>query len=618
MRTGWRVVFSVVVVFLTLAAGGLVGFIAGQVERDDAFVIDTFEQHITIAPDTTPTVEERIAVTFTEQRRGIFRDLDERAPFPTTGGYGDIEVTGAPGGGAWNFALERYEHGPRIRIGEANTWLQPGRYLYEISYSAPSWTIIRRDAPEFVELRIDTPGYDWPTTIGATTVTIDLPAPAVEVACVEGPRRSTRPCEHEPQITGDTVLARLGPFEVGEAATIAVLLPAEAFTVDPPVFRPPPLDRSRGLGPWEVTTTQAGLLVAIVLVLPLLVWELVSARVHYRDRVTDPYLHDRATPTALPAPPHGFRPPEVAGLLLRIDQQDLLLSAIVDLEQRGLLRSTSSEEASGRWFSRTRQVLTLERPPSGTVLPPGDDEVLHALVPSHGPTVFDGEYDRAVAGRVEAAGKLLSERASGVYRDHGFTHDDSGLLGEGTFLVAASLAWIAFAAAVVRVVASATPLPGAAAIIVAAIVVAGYFLAHAPWAYHRKPLNSEGRDARAQAEAFDHFVSSVEGDQLDWAAGQDSIDHHHPALTLLPYAIALGHADSWYARFGPVIEALTTVPSSGGTTRTVGTAGAAWWASSSSFGNVRTSQAGTSTAPSSSGGSGGGGSGGGGGGGGSW
>ena len=617
MRTGWRVVFSTIVVVLTVAVGGLIGLVAGLVDRDDAFVIDRFEQRITIAPDGTPTVEERIEVTFSDRRRGIFRDLDEDAPFPTRGNYGDIEVTGAPGGGAWNFAVERHDTGPRIRIGEANRWLEPGSYLYEIGYTAPTWTITRQDAPELVELRIDTPGFDWPTSIGPTTVTLELPGAPVEVACVEGRRRTTRPCDSVPRVAGTTVVAELGPFDVRESATIAVLLPATAFTEPPPVFRPDPLDEAAGFGPWELSGSQAGVLLALVLAVPLLVWEIVSARVHYRDRVTDPALHDRATPTALPAPPHGFRPPEVAGLLLRTDEQDLLLSAIVDLEQRRLLTTTSTSQESGRWFTRTKQELTLERPPTGTVLPPGDDEVVHALVPEHGVTVFDGEYDSEVAERAKAAGQLLTERAEGVYRDHGFKHDESGLLGVGAFRVAAFLAWVGFAALAAWVISTATPLPGVAALIVAAVVLAGWGLAHAPWAYHRKPLNSAGRDARAQAEAFDHFVRSVEGDQLDWAAGQPGIDHHHPALTLLPYAIALGHADSWYQRFGPVIQALTTVPASSGAAGTAGAAGGAWWASRSSFSDVRTSQAGTSTSPSSSGG-GGGGSGGGGGGGGSW
>lgn len=149
--------------------------------------------------------------------------------------------------------------------------------------------------------------------------------------------------------------------------------------------------------------------------------------------------------------PRGSAPPlvvhrcEVAGLLLRSDEQALLLSAIVDLEQRRLLTSTSTSEATGRWFTGTNEVLTLEQPPAGTVLPPGDDDLIHALVPAHGSTVFDGEYDGEVAERTQAAGKLLTERAQGVYRDHGFTHDESGLLGVGAFRATAFLGWVVLA-----------------------------------------------------------------------------------------------------------------------------------------------------------------------------
>jgi len=620
MRTGWRLLFSAVVVVLTVAAGGLAGLIVDLVDRDDAFVIDRFDQRISVDERGTPAVEERIEVTFSEPRRGIFRDLDAAPPFPSDGTYHDFEVEGAPGGGGWNFTVEPRpdDPGARIRIGEVDRWLDPGSYRYDISYLAPTWTITREDAPELVELRIDAPGFDWPTSIGQATITIELPGEAVDVSCVEGRRRTTRACARTPEITGDTVVAELGPYDAFESATIAVLLPASAFTVPPPVFSPEPLDESEGIGPWELSPAQAGLLLAVVLALPLLVWELISARVHYRDRVTDPALHDRPTPTALPAPPHGFRPPEVAGLLLRTDSQNLLLSAIVDLEQRGLLTSTSTSEQGRGWFSRDKEILTLERPASGTVLPPGDDDVVHALVPEYGTTVFDGEYDAEVARRTEAASKLLTERAKGVYRDHGFKHDESGLVGVTAFRVLALFGWLVWIAVAGSVITSATPLPWGLTLVIAVIVLVGWGLAHAPWAYHRKPLNSAGRDARAQAEAFDHFVRSVEGDQLDWAAGQAGIDHHHPALTLLPYAIALGHADSWYDRFGPVIQALTSVPAASGGGRTAGAAAGAWWVSGSSFNQVRTSQAGTSTSPSSSGGGGGGGSGGGGGGGGSW
>jgi hypothetical protein len=613
MRTGWRIITSTLIVVATFGVATAVGAISGAAGRDDAFRIDRFVQTIEVAPDGTPQVTEELLVTFTEERRGIFRDLDERAPFPSSGGYRDITVDQGEASRPWNLALERWDHGPRVRIGEASTWLPPGTYPYRIRYTAPTWTVTLRDDPSLVELRVDTPGFDWPTTVGPTTVVVDLPGEPVEAACVSGPRRSTRVCPSEPRIDGTQVTFDLGPFEPREAATIAVRLPASAFTVAPPTFDPAPLDSTIGPGPWDLSRSAAALLLAVLLALPFAVWEAVAARKVYRDRVTDPTLHDRAQPTALPAPPFGFRPPEIAGLLSRTAGQSLLLSAIVDLDQRGLLRTSFSEQEGG-FLRSDKRTLTLDRPAQGTVLPKGDDEVVHTLVPAHGPTVFDGSYDSAVAARASATSNLLSARASGVFADHGFEHDEGGPMRSGLFRFAAFVVWLGFAAMLGFLFAYASPIPGVVVAIVAALVVIGWALARAPWRHHARPLNSQGRDAVGQARAFDHFVRTVEGEQLEWAAGQPGLGHDHPALTLLPYAIALGHADSWYDRFGPVLKALTAA------TAGAGAAGAgAWWASQSSFTGVATAQAGTSTAPSSSGGGGGGGgSGGGGGGGGSW
>lgn len=608
MRTGWRVVVTTLVVALTFAAAVGIGLVVDVTARDSAFRIDRFEQLIVIEPDGTPRVTELLAVTFTTERRGIFRDLDERTPFPSSGDYRDVAVDRGDPAEPWQWVEERHEHGPRLRIGNPSVYLPPGTYPYRITYTAPTWTVTRSDAPDLVEVRVDVPGFDWPTTIGPTTLAIELPGDAVEAACVTGRRRTITPCEQVPRLEGRSVTFELGPFDEGESATVAVLVPAAAFTTPQPRYQPAPLDSNRGIGPWDLSRPLAALLLALLVALPIAVWEFVAARRHYRDRVTDPTIHDRAQPTALPAPPHGFRPPEVAGLLLRIDDQDLLLSTIVDLEQRGLLRTHVDSTGGGRWFSGATETLTIERPPTGTVLPPDDDELVRALVPDDGPTVFSGTYDRSVASRVAAVERRLRLRAAEVFETHGFEHDDSGPFASGLFRFAAFLGLLLFALVVASLFASATPLPGPTTALVVGLVVLGWVVARIPWAHHRQPLNSRGRDAVGQARAFDHFVRTVEGEQLEWAAGQPGIDHHHPALSLLPYAIALGHADSWYDRFGPVLQVLTGAAAGADT---------AWWASQSSFSSVSSTRSATTTAPSSSGG-GGGGSGGGGGGGGSW
>ena len=628
MRVGRRVVGSVVVGAIALGGAFAVGVVSGMIERDHAFEVDRFDQHVTVQEDGTTEVMEDLDVTFSTERRGIFRDLDATAPFPSFGGFDSFEVDRGDPADPWNFAIERGPTGPRIRIGQADTWLDPGTYGYRIGYTAPSWYYRLADDPGVVEVRIDSPGYDWPTTIGPSTLTVEVPGRVLEADCVEGPRGSVRPCDAAPLVAGDGRRATFafGPFSDREAATVAVRLEADAFAAaaNPPIHDAVSLGDRRGLSvarligaPWPLDRPVAALLLAIVLAIPILVWEKLSAWAVYRDRVTDPVLHDRQHPTALPAPPFGFRPPEVAGLQLKSDDDQLFLSTLVDLDQRRLIVTRTSTIPGGR-FTADEEELTVTPGPGIEHAHPADTEVVHALLPGGVPAVFDGNYDKEVASRVNKVKRILSGRRSTVFDTHGFTHDAGGVLGQTWFRVVMFGLYLMFAAAMVALVTAATPLHPAAGAIVAFLVLLGWGVIAGVWQHHRLPLNSEGRDATAQARSFEEFVRTVEQEQLEWAAGQPGIDHHHPAISLLPYAIALGLADSWYERFSSVMEELAVAEraGAGGGTAT-GVGGAAWWTSQGSFRNVSTAQSGTSTAPSSSG-SGGGGSGGGGGGGGSW
>jgi uncharacterized membrane protein YgcG len=626
MKVGPRVVGSVVVGAVVLAGAFTVGIISQMIERDAAFEIDRFDQHVTVHANGTTGVVEDLDVTFSTERRGIFRDLDANAPFPSFGGFDDFSVDRGTTGEPWNFAIERGPTGPRIRIGEATTWLDPGTYRYRIGYTAPSWYYRLQRNPGIVEVRIDSPGYDWPTSIGPSTLTVEAPGRVLEAACVEGPHGSTRPCDATPVIDGQQARFAFGPFNDREAATVALRLDAGAFApaANVPTYDPVPLGERRGLSierllgtPWPLDRPAAALLLAILLAIPILGWEKLSAWAVYRDRVTDPMLHDRQHPTALPAPPFGFRPPEIAGLRLKRDDDQLFLSTLVDLDQRDLIVTRTSTSAGGR-FTADKEELTVTLGPGIENAHPTDAEVVHALLPGGTPAVFDGTYDKAVAERINRVKRILAGRRSTVFDTHGFKHDAGGVLAQTWFRAIMFGVYLVFAATLVSVVGFATPLHPGAGAGVAVLVMFGWGVVAGVWQHHRLPLNSEGRDAIAQARAFEEFIRTVEQEQLEWASGQPGIDHHHPAISLLPYAIALGLADEWYERFSSVMQELAVAERAGARAGTATAAGGAWWTSQSSFRSVSSAQSGTSTAPSSSGGSGGGGSGGGGGGGGSW
>ncbi len=606
MRVGWRIGVSVAVAVAVFAGAALIGLLSGLAQRDSAFTIDAFDRLVVVEADGTTTVGEVIDVTFHESRRGIFRDLPDERRFQA-GGYQIITVDQGSADRPWNWIEERGPDGPRIRIGEASTWLQPGQYRYRLIYEAPTWSHVQRRDRDIVETRIDIPGFEWPTDVARARLTLVSPGEVIDAQCVEGQLRSTRPCAQEPVIEGDTVIVELGPYGDHEAATVAVQVPADAFTTALPVHHQPALGTGGIFEPIDVPRPVAAMLLALLIALPLLALDVIYARAVYRDQVTDPQLHDRLHPTALPAPPHGFRPPETAGLLLRRNSQALFLATLVDLDQRGLVTTSATEKGKHHELTVSRPDTMAEPPP------PGDLAFIDALVPANSSTRFGDKYDSAVAKRIQKASSKVTARARDVFRTNGYKHDGGLLLrsfGMKALLTIAMIVWIVMAT---RAVTGMTPLAGAGAGWTVGLVVVGWIIAHLPWRHHRVPLNSQGRDATAQARAFDEFVRTVEAEQLEWASGQPGIDHLHPAVSLLPYAIALGHADSWYDRFGSVMTQLAAAAGAG-----AAAGGTAWWASQRSYSGVRSAQSATSTAPSSSSGGGGGGSGGGGGGGGSW
>jgi uncharacterized membrane protein YgcG len=613
MRIARRSVATLIIIAVVLALAAAIAVVVDLLGRDRAFTITAFDREVDVATDGVLSVTETIEVTFHEQRRGIFRDLPRNGPRGVgTVGYRDVRVDQGSDGAPWNFVVESAENGDtRIRIGDAAVWLTPGDYTYRLRYDIEGLTFRSSRDRDRVQVRIDVPGYDWPTDVEQTRLTVRSPAEVVDVACVAGPRRTIRACDPAPSVDGSVVTADFDAFGPGRAATVAIDLDASAFGADLPTFREQPLDRRPGILPVvSLPPALAGLLAALVLALPFLVLEGVHAVQVYRDEVTDPHLHDREHPTAIFGPPRDLRPVEVAGLLLRRKGESLLLGTLVDLDQRGTVTTHSSEAGK-------KTVLTVEAGPKGVEATPGDAEFLRTLLPGRASVRFDGEYDPDTAQRTQSATNELIRQADQVFADNGLEHGRAPLLRSLWFKALLALGMLLVTVVLALTVARVLALPVGVVAAIAALVVGAAALGRVIWRHERLPLNSEGRDTVAQAEAFREFLRTVESEQLEWAADQPVISHHHPAVSLLPYAIVLGLADSWYGRFGSLIRELALAGAAGGAA-----AGAVWWTSRSSFDGVAASRSGTMTDPSSSGGGsfggGGGGSGGGGGGGGSW
>jgi hypothetical protein len=609
-RTAGTLIIAAVIGALSAA----IPVVVDLVGRDRAFTITSFDREVEVATDGTLDVTETIEVSFDEERRGIFRDLPRDGPRGAgTVAYTAVRVDEGSDADPWPFTLESTDDGEfRIRVGDPVVWLAPGDYTYRFRYAIDGLAFRSERDPDRVQVRLDVPGYAWPTDVERTSLTVRSPADVEEVACVAGPRRTVRACDPAPRVEDSVVAATFHTFGPQRAATVAIDLDAASFDGTLPTFREQPLDRREGIVPVvALPPALAGLLTALVLAVPFLALEGVQAALVYRDEKTDPHLHDRAQPSALFGPPHDLRPVEVAGLLLRNKGESLLLGTLVDLDQRGTISTTSTTKGK-------KTVLTVEPGPPGVRAPSGDATFLRTLLPGGAPLRFDGEYDKDASTRTQAATDELVRQAEGVFAANGLEHDRAPLLRNAAFKALLALGLLALTVGLALLMSRMLVLPIGVTAAVAGLVVGGVALVRALWRHERLPLNSEGRDAVGQARAFREFVRTVEGEQLEWAADQPAISHHHPAISLLPYAIVLGLADSWYQRFGPVIRELAVAAAAGGAA-----AGATWWVSQSSYQGVAASRTGTMTDPSASSGGGsfgggGGGSGGGGGGGGSW
>lgn len=134
-----------------------------------------FDSNIMVNADGSLLVRETIRVNAEGRqiRRGIFRD------FPTVREENGREVS-VPfsvqsvtrDGSVENYAVERVARAARVRIGNADVFLQPGVYEYVITYSTDRQL---RFFEEHDELFWNVTGNFWDFPIDAATATVKLP-----------------------------------------------------------------------------------------------------------------------------------------------------------------------------------------------------------------------------------------------------------------------------------------------------------------------------------------------------------------------------------------------------------------------------------------------------------
>jgi len=608
--------------------------------------ITTFVSDVAIQKDGALEVTETIDVVSEgdQIRRGIYRD------FPTlyrgaNGGRVRVgfEFKGAERDGQAEPAkIEPLSNGVRMRIGDADTLLDPGEHRYVIRYRTTRQ--IGR-FPQFDELYWNATGNGWGFPIEVAEARIRLPSPVSfgQRAAYTGPEGSrdsnAQVVSEEP---GEIVFRTTWPLGPYEGLTVAAAWP-KGVIAEP--------DETTKLGWW--LTDYGPPLVGGLGLLAVLVFYYVAWQRAGRD--------PRAgTIVPLFSPPDGLSPAAVRYVTEMDADNRAFAAALVDMGVRGHIRIVEEE---GGWFSSdTRRI---ERVESANELPTEEQMALARLVSTGESIEMKQKNHEKFSSAKSALEDYLKNRFEGKLFKRNYAWAGAGL---AVFIGAV---WLAAAAVALATGMAGTLEAGAAAgatllavlflllqerfktagkcLFVGLTFLAGFAalalggllfvkaLSTGWWFPLLLPLlalpivvsafwwmsapTAEGRQVLDRIAGFKQYLSVTERERLDRLHPPD--DTPEIFEKYLPYAIALGVENRWAARFAGVLAAAAAS----------GQQGFAWYSGSHTPWNdvdgftrsVGSSLASTvssaSTAPGSSSGSGGGGSsggGGGGGGGGGW
>jgi len=609
-------------------------------------------------------VTEEIAVRALgdQIQRGIYRDFP--TSFPRSSGLGRIEapfevLEVTRNGSTEPYNLERIggpggRGGVRIRIGDADRFLDPGVHRYRIRYESWRWIDFGEDADR---LYWNVTGNGWAFPILSASARVVLPQPVgpegVGMEVFTGPEGATGSAatatwNPQPRTALFETTAPLGPQE---GITLRLTFPKG-------VVQPATAEQE---AEWARLDwggyVAAGGVVALVLALYLVMWIKVG-RDPAKDVVVVRY-----------EPPSGYSPAALGFLEERGFHNRQFAAALVSMAVKG---DIIIHQQGKEW--------TLKRvaPPSNTPLAPEEELLLKSLLGTRSSLELKSSEATTVRSALKGFRRHLGQQMEKRYFELnrrwflaglaaaalGFAllawRERYGVAPEAWFLGFWLTGWTVGAGTLAfRVVQLWRQVLGGGGVgrwgealfttlfatpfFVAEVVVAGLLLTMVPWSlalaavalggitvlfYHllERPT-LRGRGILDALEGFKRFLTAADADRLD----RMNPPERTPELfeRYLPHAIALGVENRWGEAFTDILT--PEVAGTGGSVGVGGSSGALAWYSgagagslsglASSLGSGFSSSLSSASSPPSSGGGGGGGSsggGGGGGGGGGW
>jgi uncharacterized membrane protein YgcG len=491
---------------------GLLGFALRPSVADERIL--GFDSAIEIAADGSMQVTEtlRVRAEGDQIRRGIYRDFPTRYKDRLGNSYRvGFDVQGVRRDGQpepWFTQAQR--NGVRLYVGDADTFLRPGEYEYELRYTTSFQLGFFGDHDE---LYWNVTGNGWIFPIDGVSAEVRLPA-AVDTnrLSMEGYVGSAGSVERsytaEILAGGRATIRATRPLGPGEGLTLVMTWPKGV------VSEPSTIDRFARL-----LEDNIGLLIAL---------SALVATTFYLVRIWQARGRDPTPGVIFPhyEPPARISPASARHVTRMGYDQKTFSAAIINLAVKGYLEI---DESGGDYSLRATRADAQTRRQSGP-LAPGEQALLGALFADDDVLALDNANHRRLSKARAAHAKALERDNYRIY----FVTNRVFILPAIAIVAAAFLALLLLNAW--------SPL--AIAVLVGTVLLVPLF------AWLLKAPTAVGRRLLDKLEGFKLYLDVAEKDELNLRNPPEKT----PELfeTFLPYAFALGVEQRWAEKFNGV------------------------------------------------------------------
>lgn len=512
-----RVLGLLAVLFLITAASLIGTDGAPSVPADTARITD-YRADFTVDTQGRLQAVERLTVNLPQDKHGIFRFFDETRSDDQRVRLVPHDVTVTRDGIPEAFQVEHVRHGRflNLRIGRPHVLLPPGDHLYTIRYTIPG--VLQPGSGDgssrfYWQL---VPG-GWRTDIDKSDLTVHLPGTTSDrVDCAVGSGR-TSGCTADGAGTS-TLHVTTGHLDRNTPVTVrtAVDVPAPAQVTAPWSWRLDPLlGRSR------------------VPVLVTLVLAVLAAVIGHA--LSRPLRERKPQFPLLYAPPDGIGPAQAAYLFTERFDRDAYVASLMHAGEQGAVQLQRDDQG---WTISARDGADWSGLDQSTRVP------LDTLGVGRAP--FTASRESATAGQtLKSSMSSLRNSVQDWARSNGFLERAGLGVGAGFLVVVAGLLTVflglinPFDRAVVALV------PGAFAVF--------GFEAVLPGAATRR--TAKGRELWSRIGGFRRVLATPSAEaRFDFSGRQELYTAY------IPWAVALGCADAWAAKYRTEVGAEPPVP----------------------------------------------------------